>query len=519
MNILIVVDKKPSAISVLAESVKKYNPHFDIRVVAVHPKRASLDALVEAQELMRWADLINVEYWKSGKVLKTSFPGEFKLRPKILTHHNPYDLRKEDWKEYDAVVVKNKTQQAVLPMAYHIPHGIDLDFFKFNEDYNAVRVVNMTVARIEGKKGIREVAQICRKLKYKFILVGRVSSADYMGQIVKEGGDYLEFHENCSDEKLRECYYKSTIHICNSVDGFESGTMPILESMACGLPVLTRNIGHVPETNNGKNMVVRDGTLDDMKDLEKEIKMLVENKVQRMKIREYAFNTVRNYSARRMARRYSKLYYQVLGKEKPLVSIIIPTYNRGDALIKCIASAVKQTYSNKEIVVADSGETPAEAVILKFREQTKVPIKYIRFEKPGEYTLAEARNRGVVESEGEFLVFCDDRLEMDENAVQLFVQTVAPRTWLWGEKDGYKKGFVENFSCVARRDLIIGGMFNEQIDRYGGMTQEIKTRFQAQGVSFMPVNAQAKEIVSTKKKGERRQDIIDSKFKLFKMYD
>ncbi|MBU1759384.1 MAG: glycosyltransferase, partial [Bacteroidetes bacterium] len=55
----------------------------------------------------------------------------------------------------------------------------------------------------------------------------------------------------------------------NSLFDFESGTLPILEAMACGVPVLTRNIGHVPDLFDGKNMVIREGEQNDVEDLKK----------------------------------------------------------------------------------------------------------------------------------------------------------------------------------------------------------------------------------------------------------
>jgi glycosyltransferase involved in cell wall biosynthesis len=42
---------------------------------------------------------------------------------------------------------------------------------------------------------------------------------------------------------------------------------------------------------------------------------------------------------------------------KPLVSIVIPTYNRANYIIKTIQSLLVQTFSNFEILVIDDGST------------------------------------------------------------------------------------------------------------------------------------------------------------------
>src|SRR3990167_8932184 len=485
MKIAIFVDKPFSAIDRLAQIVVKYNPHFDIKIFYVHPKRNDADSLFQAQDALKWADLIDVHYWKSGLVLKTTFAVYFENKPKILCHFNLYDLEKEDWKEYKQIVVGNQTQQNLLPRAILIPYAINLDFFRFNEQYTEEKIVNMTVARIESKKGVLEVAQACKDLGYKLRIVGRVSDGEYMQSVLDVGGD-ITFIENATEEILRDEYYKAAVHICNSTDDFESGTLPILEAMACGMPVLTRNIGNVPELFDGTNMTVREGKKEDVEDLKKQLKELMENRDVRLRLRDKAWKTVKNRSDKKMARQFSKVYYQVMSdvKEKPLVSIIVPTFDRGDAFLDCLAGIAVQDYPNFELVIADSGSFVMEAVARKFRTQTNIPTKYVRFEGYGKYTLAEARNRAVIEAQGEYLVFCDDRLKLEPNCISEFISNAKSKTWFWGTKDNTTKDFVENLSCVKRSDLIRAGMFNERMDHYGGMSQEIRTRFAEQGFGF-----------------------------------
>jgi len=523
MNVCILVDKNPSAIYNLATGIKKYNPHWNIRITPLHPKRPSVEQVSQLHKDLTWADVVDVEYWKSGEKAKELYPDLWGNRRKILCHHNPYDLHQKDWKDYKLVVVKNQTQHAELPNSYVIPHTVDLKFFKYNASYTREKVVNMVAARIEGKKGILEVAKACKELGYKLKLVGRISKREYFERVMREGGDAIRFYENISDEELRDIYYSSAIHVCNSIDKFESGTMPILESMACGVPVLTRNIGHVPDNYNGKNMVVRKGASDDIEDLKNELKALMDNLDLRMKMRQNAWETVKNLGHERMARMYSKIYYKIVGENKPLISIIMPTRNRSDTLIQALAAAATQDYPNLEVVVADSsdgGGKDTRNIIYEVKKLTKKNIKYIYFDAPkDEYTLAEARNRAVIEAEGEFLLFCDDRLAMDKDAAENFYGGSKLKSWCWGTKDGYQKGFVENFSFIRREDFIYGGMFNERMDGYGGMTQEIRTRYQKQEITFVGVPiCNAKQIRKASSKSAKRESIIEMKLRLWKMY-
>lgn len=520
MKILIVVDKKGTAIDRLAESVQRNLPHHQIVIYPVHPKRNDVDEMINAQKLMEWADVIDIHYWRSGQVLREAFTKEFDAKPKVLFHFNPYDINTEENQYYSQVVVGNEEIHNRIPFAHLIPYAIDLSFFKYNPDYTTEKRVMMAVNRIEGKKGVLEVAQACKRLGYKFTLVGRVSKADYMKKVLEEGGDNLEFYEGATDEKLREMYYKSAIHVCNSIDGYESGTLPILEAMSCGVPVLTRKIGHVPDLYNGSNMVVRNGATEDVDDLVVEMKKLMEAEVVRKSIRDKAWDTVKNRDDRRMALDVQKIYYNLYSPMKKLASIIIPTKDNPEAFSECLLGALQQDYENFEIVVADSGDQSVKPIIDKAREATNVPIKYIRFDRRGTYSLAEARNRAVIEADGFYLVFCDDRMKMKNNAVSLFVGFWRPNAWLWGSKDGVVKGFVENFSCIARNELIKHGMFNERMQWYGGMTQEVRQRFEG-GNNFDFIFMQETQATSVRRatsKNRRREDIINAKFLVYKIH-
>lgn len=134
-----------------------------------------------------------------------------------------------------------------------------------------------------------------------------------------------------------------------------------------------------------------------------------------------------------------------------------------------------------------------------------------------DYGLARARNKGIVESTGEIIIFCDQRIVMEPNAVEEFVNHLAPRIWLYGSK-GVKKEFVENFSAIHRDEIVRMGMFNERINLYGGMSQEIRVRARYQGIKTEYLDsARAKQIGKSSNKHRRKQEIIRMKNMLWKM--
>jgi asparagine synthase (glutamine-hydrolysing) len=91
--------------------------------------------------------------------------------------------------------------------------------------------------------------------------------------------------------------------------------------------------------------------------------------------------------------------------DAPLVSVVIPCFNQGRFLGDAIRSVINQTHRHVEIVVIDDGSTDETgAVARQFPE-----VRYVRQHNRG---LPRARNRGLAEGTGQFVVFldADDRL-------------------------------------------------------------------------------------------------------------
>jgi glycosyltransferase involved in cell wall biosynthesis/SAM-dependent methyltransferase len=106
----------------------------------------------------------------------------------------------------------------------------------------------------------------------------------------------------------------------------------------------------------------------------------------------------------------------------PVISVIITCYNYGHYLPQAIASVVQQTYSTTEILVVDDGSTDNTREVAALYPE----VKYIYQRNQG---LSAARNTGIAQSTGEYLVFldADDWLLPDALAINLalFRQTPA----------------------------------------------------------------------------------------------
>lgn len=90
-----------------------------------------------------------------------------------------------------------------------------------------------------------------------------------------------------------------------------------------------------------------------------------------------------------------------------LISIIVTTYNREDALGAVLRALARQSDENFEIVIADDGSRPETASLIEsWRSRLPMPLKHVRHEHRG-FRGGEIRNRGIMASDGKLCIFLD----------------------------------------------------------------------------------------------------------------
>ncbi len=101
----------------------------------------------------------------------------------------------------------------------------------------------------------------------------------------------------------------------------------------------------------------------------------------------------------------------------PLVSVVIPVYNRARRLLAAVASVLDQTWENLEVIVVDDGSSDggAERVRRDFGDRVRVLVL------PCNRGVSYARNRGFELSRGAFVAFLDsdDLWQPEKTARQL----------------------------------------------------------------------------------------------------
>jgi len=174
---------------------------------------------------------------------------------------------------------------------------------------------------------------------------------------------------------------------------------------------------------------------------------------------------------------------------EPLVSVIIPTYNRSSMIWKGIESVLAQQYPHFELIVVDDGSTDdTRSLVARYAEGATNTVRYIYQENKKQ---AVARNTGILNSLGELIAFLDDDDLWDERKLALQVplfqnpevglvysgaqEVDLQGKFLWTKGlEHFQRGrifdqllfnhFITASSVVVRRScLATAGLFNESL--------------------------------------------------------
>lgn len=146
--------------------------------------------------------------------------------------------------------------------------------------------------------------------------------------------------------------------------------------------------------------------------------------------------------------------------EHPLVSVVIPTYNRPNLIIRAVESVNNQTYSNIEIIVVDdASEQDIESVLAKFDK-----VKFIKNNK--NQGPCFSRNEGLREAKGEFINFLDDDDFIYPNKIKkqidLFLKSIDSNLGMVTSHavDGRSGSKFVKYNCVK------GNIYDELLNSY-----------------------------------------------------
>ena len=186
--------------------------------------------------------------------------------------------------------------------------------------------------------------------------------------------------------------------------------------------------------------------------------------------------------------------------EKPLVSVVIPTYGRAAFLERCIESVIKQSYKNIEIIVVDDNDPSSDS-----REDTEKVVKkylsnsrfiYLQHEK--NKNGSAARNTGWKKSEGKYITFLDDDDVILPEKIRKQVECMESLNESWGAcYSGYR--------IVVQGNTIIHSTENRSGDCY--CYALMRTMFMGSGSNLFLRKQVVDEVNGYDESFQRNQDI------------
>lgn len=175
----------------------------------------------------------------------------------------------------------------------------------------------------------------------------------------------------------------------------------------------------------------------------------------------------------------------------PLVSVVLPVYNREDTIARAINSVLNQTYTNLEIIVVDDCST--DQSLRKIREFQDDRISVIALNQNAGANAA--RNKGAMAAKGQFIAFQDSDDEWAEDKLEVQIcdmvnrnlsasfcahylientgQSIVPKDY--EDKEKYETGLTDvlaKHNVISTQTLVVGkgafmaiGGFDEDMPR------------------------------------------------------
>lgn len=188
--------------------------------------------------------------------------------------------------------------------------GVEENFQPLN--YVKKEKIILAVGTIEPRKNLQLLFKAFLKLpkklqdEYQIWIVGARGWFDSQIFGVAEAlGDRIKFCGFLSDRELVEAYNKATIFAFPSL--YEGFGLPLLEAMACGLPIIANNVSSIPEVVGDAAMLLTN----DVDRWQASLNRLLTDASLRANMRHAGLRQAKKFSWRKMAEETAKVYDEI----------------------------------------------------------------------------------------------------------------------------------------------------------------------------------------------------------------
>lgn len=315
IKILEVADRLGWAISRLSRPLSERYENIDIvyKNISAHRFLASGYDKKEngkpyIQEQAEKYDIVHFHHpqscWKDARGLSS------KVR-KIATKHTEREIKDIDWNVFDDIICPTKFVLAqmmsknVKANLHYIPYGVDLNVYRLNTINSNSEYIGY-VGRVVKWKRLNVLLKEVKKANLKLLGCGYIEDGATFG---KQDRLSCKWHNFFPERQMFDFYSQMSLFVCISEPNIETGTLPILEAMSCGIPVISTKIGWAKDNcTNGKDIwFVEEKDIQEGR-LNLAIKYVYENKELRATMRENALQLIKNFSIEKYCDNLMNIY-------------------------------------------------------------------------------------------------------------------------------------------------------------------------------------------------------------------
>jgi glycosyltransferase involved in cell wall biosynthesis len=234
-------------------------------------------------------------------------------------------------------------------------------------------------------------------------LARRFTETQFVSTFVKDKLPNIRVTGRLPFPKMKQLIQGASVYLSTTKETFGIGT---LEAMASGCPILGYDWGGNSDIVTHK----KDGWLAEPGDTDGLIRGLEYCIEHRVKLGKAARETAKAYTWDRAVEMVANVYQGVMTpKEKPGVTVVIPSFNYSEAVPRAIQSALSQTLLPRQIIVVDDGSPDQGATKRAVEAFQDRRVRYVRQANSG---VANARNHGIALAQTEYIccLDADDRI-------------------------------------------------------------------------------------------------------------
>jgi len=347
--------------------------------------------------------------------------------------------------------VRDYFQRNYGQKTFDIFNGINLDLFKPQDKSSSGKEIRILSSGnpahlLKGKGDIKRalclVAKACPHLDFHLTIVcgERIPEQENIFGDVP-GNVTCRIKYGLSPEQMRQAYCESDIYINSS--WYEGFGLPSIEAMACGIPVIQAD-------NRGLDGVAKDRLNcllippNNPRKMADAIETLINDVNLRNNLIKNGIETANEYSKEKQYKMFVDQFEKILDcsfdknktekngnqlsvsgtvtnvkeYDKPVFTILVPTYNQAEFLPQALDSLINQTYSSWEAVVVNDGSTDKTAEVMNRYAEKDPRIRIFHKDNGG---VASALNEGLRYARGQWICWLssDDLFEADKLEIHL----------------------------------------------------------------------------------------------------